>query len=227
MKSDVFVKIVRWAVVIAIPLLLTVGTVRVLISWESPSYPEWEYGRVAPDQFGFTAAERLQYAEATLDYLRRPEPSSETIYLLEELTLPKGGALYNAREIGHMIDVKDVADSFITVFWVLLSVVVGGLIVLFARPQTRHQGALALWHGGLLTVIVVIAIMVFIGVAWGVAFTLFHNLFFNSGTWTFNYSDSLIRLFPEQFWFDFGLLWTGTILVSGLVLAIIGYLLKR
>lgn len=228
MKNDLFIKIVRWAVVIAIPFLLTVGTVRVLISWNSPSYPEWEYGRIAPDQFGFTTEERLHYADATLDYLRRSEPSAETIYLLEDLRLPGGELpLYNEREIGHMVDVKDVADSFVTVFWVLFSIVVGGLIILFARPQTRRQGALALWHGGLLTVIIVIAVMVFIGAAWGVAFTLFHNLFFNSGTWTFNYSDSLIRLFPEQFWFDFGLLWTGTILVSGAVLAAIGYWLKR
>ncbi len=228
MNNDLFIKIVRWAVVIAIPFLLTVGTVRLLISWENPSYPEWEYGRIAPDQFGFTPEERLQYAEATLDYLRRPDSSSETIYLLEDLRLPGSElSLYNEREIGHMVDVKDVADSFVTVFWVLFSIVVGGLIVLFARPATRPQGALALWHGGLLTVIVVIAVMVFIGAAWGVAFTLFHNIFFNAGTWTFNYSDSLIRLFPEQFWFDFGLLWTGTILVSGLILAVIGYVLKR
>ncbi|MCA9951116.1 MAG: TIGR01906 family membrane protein [Anaerolineales bacterium] len=228
MNNDLFVKIVRWVVVIAIPFLLTVGTVRLLISWESPSYPEWEYGRIAPDQFGFTPEERLHYADATLAYLRRPESSAETIYLLEDLRLPGGDLpLYNEREIGHMVDVKDVADSFVTVFWVLFSIVVGGLIVLFLRPQTRRQGALALWHGGLLTVIIVIAVMVFIGVAWGVAFTLFHNLFFNSGTWTFYYSDSLIRLFPEQFWFDFGLLWTGTILVSGVILAVIGYLLKR
>ena len=54
--------------------------------------------------------------------------------------------------------------------------------------------------------------MVFMFVAWNLAFTVFHNIFFDSGTWTFFYTDSLIRLFPEQFWFDFGIIWTGSIL---------------
>ncbi|NDJ62146.1 MAG: DUF1461 domain-containing protein, partial [Chloroflexi bacterium] len=41
---------------------------------------------------------------------------------------------------------------------------------------------------------------------WDYFFTLFHNLFFESGTWQFLYSDTLIRLFPEQFWFDAALI---------------------
>ncbi len=228
MQNKTLIKIVRWVVVIAIPFLLAVGTVRLLISWNSPSYPAWEYGRIQPDLFGFTLEERLEYANATLAYLRRPETAVDVIYLLEDLRLPGGDMpLYNEAEIGHMLDVKNVADVFQNVMWILLLVVGGGLVFLFWRPQTRLDGAKALWQGGLLTAVVVVAVMVFIGLAWSVAFTLFHNLFFAAGTWTFNYSDSLIRLFPEQFWFDFGLLWTGSILILGLILAVIGYLLKR
>ena len=98
------------------------------------------------------------------------------------------------------------------------------LVVTFCFPAL---GAKTIKQGGLLTVIIVVAVMVFMGVAWGIAFTLFHNLFFSSGTWTFLYSDSLIRLFPEQFWFDFGMLWTGLILLGGIILALTGYILGR
>jgi len=228
LKNRTLIKIIRWAVIIAIPFLLTVGTVRLLISWSAPSYPEFEYARIAPDTYGLTQEERLAYATATLAYLRQPQAAVEVIHLLEELRLPGGElALYNTREIGHMLDVKNVADTFQTVMWLLLIVVVVGLVYLLPQPETRLDGALALHRGGLLTVIIVIAVMVFIGLAWTAAFTLFHNLFFTSGTWTFNYSDSLIRLFPEQFWFDFGLLWTGSILVSGLILVGIGTILRR
>jgi integral membrane protein (TIGR01906 family) len=38
--------------------------------------------------------------------------------------------------------------------------------------------------------------------SWDTFFTSFHSIFFASGTWQFEYSDTLIRLFPEQFWFD-------------------------
>ena len=228
MQKKSLYSIIRWLVVLAIPFLLTLGTVRLLISWNSPSYPEFEYGRIAPDRFGFTLEERLGLADATLGYLRRPEPAHEVIYLLEDLRLPGSDQpLYNEREIGHMLDVKVVADAFKTFLWVLAIIVIGGLILLLARAETRSLGAKAIQQGGLLTVIIVFAVMVFMGVAWGLAFTLFHNLFFSSGTWTFAYTDSLIRLFPEQFWFDFGMLWTGLILLEGIILALIGYLLGK
>lgn len=219
---------IRWLVVIATPFLLTTLTVRLLIAWNSPSYPAWEYGRIAPDRFGFTPAERLELAEATLDYLQRPEPASDVIYLLEELRLPgTDNSLYNPAEIGHMLDVKNVADMFKTVMWGLLVVVVGGLIFLFARPETRVQGAKALLQGGVFTGAAVILVMIFIGIGWGIFFTLFHNLFFAEGTWTFAYSDSLIRLFPEQFWFDFALLWTGSILLLGAIMGGVGWFLLK
>lgn len=227
MKDNALItKIIRWVVIVAIPFLLMLGSVRVLIGWNSPSYPEWSYGRIAPDAYGFTRAERTDLANATQDYLRRPEPADEVIFMLEDLRIPGSDQpLYNEREIGHMIDVKNVADAFRTVMWVLLAVVVVGLVYLFWRD--RLQGADALFKGGLLSAIIVLAIIVFMGVAWSVAFTLFHNLFFASGTWTFSYSDSLIRLFPEQFWFEFGLLWFGSILALGLLLTLAGWLLRR
>jgi len=219
---------IRWLVVIATPFLLTTLTVRLLIAWNSPSYPAWEYGRIAPDRFGFTPAERLELAEATLDYLQRPEPASEVIYLLEDLRLQgTDNSLYNPAEIGHMLDVKNVADMFKTVMWGLLVVVAGGLIFLFARPETRGQGAKALLQGGVFTGAAVILVMIFIGIGWGIFFTLFHNLFFAEGTWTFAYSDSLIRLFPEQFWFDFALLWTGSILALGAIMGGVGWFLLK
>jgi integral membrane protein (TIGR01906 family) len=227
-QNKTLYSIIRWLVVLAIPFLLTLGTVRLLISWNSPSYPEFEYGRIAPDTFGFTMEERLQLADATLDYLQRPEAAQEAIYLLEELRLPGGDqSLYNEREIGHMLDVKVVADAFKSLLWVLAIIVIGGLILLLLRSDTRSLGAKAIKQGGLLTVIFVVAIMVFMGVAWGLAFTVFHNLFFSSGTWTFSYSDSLIRLFPEQFWFDFAMLWMGLILLESIILALIGYMLGK
>jgi integral membrane protein (TIGR01906 family) len=221
-------KIIRWLVILATPVLLTVGTVRFLISWDSPSYPEFEYGRIAPDAFGFSDAERLELALATMAYLRRPEPAAETIFMLEDLRIPgTDQPLYNEAEIGHMIDVKVVADAFKPAMWLSAILFFGGLLYLMVRPQTRLLGAKTMMHGGLLTVGLVLLVMVFMFLAWNLAFTVFHNIFFDAGTWTFLYTDSLIRLFPEQFWFDFGTIWTVSILAGGAFLAILGYILGR
>jgi integral membrane protein (TIGR01906 family) len=52
-------------------------------------------------------------------------------------------------------------------------------------------------------------------------FVAFHNIFFASGTWTFNYSDTLIRLFPERFWFDVFIAVGGVTLLGGLALGLL------
>lgn len=222
------VSVVRWLVVIATPFLLTLGTLRLMITWNSPSYPEFEYPRISPDPFGLTQEERLELAQANLDYLRRPEPAEEVIFLLEDLQLPgTNEPLYNQREIGHMIDVKNLVDTFKTLTWIVGIIVLGGLIFLLVRPETRAEGYRALFHGGLLTTGILLLMLVLILLSWNLVFTQFHEILFPPDTWTFNYSDSLIRLFPEKFWFDFGLLWTGAIFLEGILLALIGYLLLR
>jgi len=223
-----FAKIVRWIVAIAIPFFLTLVTLRLMITWQNPSYPEFEYPRIGPDPFGFTSGERLEMAETTLAYLRRSEPADEVIFILEDLRLPGGDdPLYNQREIGHMLDVKSLIDTLRISTWILAIVVIGGLIFLLARSETRLLGYKAIMSGGLLTTGILLVMLVLILLSWNLVFTQFHEILFPPDTWTFYYSDSLIRLFPEKFWFDFGLLWTGAIFLEGIFLAVFGYFLVR
>jgi integral membrane protein (TIGR01906 family) len=46
------------------------------------------------------------------------------------------------------------------------------------------------------------AILLFVLFGFGVFFVGFHEVLFPAGSWTFEYSDTLIRLFPERFWRD-------------------------
>ncbi|MFQ5421151.1 MAG: TIGR01906 family membrane protein [Anaerolineae bacterium] len=225
MENKALITTIRWIIVILTPFVLGTGIVRGLIAWD---YPAFEYSRIAPDDYGFTLDERLALAHQTLDYLQRPEPASETIYLLEEMRLPDSGdPVYNERELGHMIDVKVVADAFRTAFWIMAAIVVVGYGFLLARPGTRLEAFRAMFHGGIFTTGILIVIGLFMAVAWSFVFTQFHNLFFDPGTWVFYYTDSLIRLFPEQFWLDFGIIWAGLVFVAGLVDAVVGFVLVR
>lgn len=221
-------KIVRWLVVLAMPFLLTLGTLRLIILWDWPSYPSFEYGRIAPDRYGFSPEERLELAEATLGYLRASEPADESIALLESLRLPgTDDSLYNERELGHMIDVKRLTDIFASLLWPLAIIVVGGMLFLFLKPERLLEAFKAIMHGGLLTSGALLAAIILIGVSWNFVFVQFHEVLFPPDTWTFYFTDSLIRLFPEKFWFDFGLLWTGAVSLEGLLLAGLGYWLVR
>jgi integral membrane protein (TIGR01906 family) len=199
-----------------------------MISWNSPSYPSFEYSRIPADSYGMPSEERLRLAEASQEYLRRSESPEEVVNLITDLRLPgTNDPLYNQREIGHLVDVKSLIDAARTGLWILGIGVIAGLVLLLARPETRPAGYTAIMHGGILTMAILLAMIVLLFVAWNLVFTQFHEILFPPNTWTFFYTDSLIRLFPEQFWFDFGLFWTIGIFLQGVILAAVGYFLQR
>jgi integral membrane protein (TIGR01906 family) len=95
------------------------------------------------------------------------------------------------------------------------------LLYLWARRGSWSQAYIAgLARGGWLTAGLVVLLLLIVFLSFGVFFVAFHNVFFEPGTWIFNYSDTLIRLFPERFWRDIfiyvGLLSLGGGLALGL-----------
>jgi len=228
LSSNKVAVVVRWLIVLVMPFLVTFSLLRIIISWNSPDYPSFEYQRIAPDRYGFTLDQRLEYARASLDYLRLAEPADEAIKVLEALRLPGGqGSFYNEREIGHMHDVKEVTDAFKWATWISGIVVALCLIFLLVKEERRVEGYKALFYGGAFTASVVLVVIVLILISWNFVFVQFHEILFPPNTWTFSYTDSLIRLFPEQFWFEFGVIWTVTILLAGLLIGVVGFLLLR
>lgn len=221
---SILIKIIKWIVILSFPFLLGFGTVRTIIA---SNYPAFEYPRIAPDAYGWTAEERLALGNATLDYIQRPEPAEEVIYLLEDLRLPEDPTqpLYKESEIGHMLDVKILFDAIGRIFRILLFVVPAGLVALFFLEKSEFFETI--YKGGWSTIILLAAIALFILVGWTVFFTLFHELLFPPGTWTFYYTDSLIRLFPEKFWFDVGAIISIGTLLEGVVVMLIGRYLMR
>ncbi|MCI0397321.1 MAG: TIGR01906 family membrane protein [Chloroflexi bacterium] len=219
--------VVGWLVVVAMPFFLGFTTVTLIIS---EAYPRYQYSNpnFPEDRFGFTQEERLELALVAVGYLQRREPAEEVIYLLEQQRIPGSDEpLYNEREIGHMTDVKRVTDAIRRGTQIAGFIVAAGLVFLLMRPETRPAAYLALWRGGLATTAVLLVIALFILLGWSIFFVQFHELLFPPGTWTFSYSDSLIRLFPEKFWFDLGVLLSAGTLVEGVLVAAIGYFLKR
>lgn len=223
MKQSLWIKLLRLVIIIATPFFLGLGMILLVIHWDWPSYPEWEYGRIPPDRFGFSAEERLDLAQKTLAYLRQPDPAADVIFMLEDLQISASGEpLYNEREIGHMLDVKNVADG-IRFVWLLAGlIVVIGTAAMVLKRDTAYTGWRTVMMGGLFTVLVLLGIALFILLAWDTFFVQFHELLFPPDTWTFAYSDGLIRLFPERFWFDVGVVISVGALLLGLLTAVFG-----
>jgi integral membrane protein (TIGR01906 family) len=197
MMRKLFLTLVSLYFALCVPVTLTLIGARLLMT---PAYLQFEYNRAdfPPDTYGFTTADRLRYGQYGLDYL----VYNHAIDYLGDLKFDNGQVLFNSRELGHMVDVQMVTRAAFIVLAVLLIVET----LLFAGIARRLNGWFAIWRGliggSLLTLLILAAAVISIVVAWEQFFNAFHELFFTSGTWVFEYSDTLIRLYPVRFWQD-------------------------
>jgi integral membrane protein (TIGR01906 family) len=113
--------------------------------------------------------------------------------------------------VGHMADVKGVLGLSFFIALVLFVLAV----LACAYLARRYKGGVrrALFAGAVLTLVGAAVLTVLAVLAWETFFTQVHALFFADGTWTFRVDDTLIRLFPEQFWTDSAI--TVAVLVLG------------
>jgi integral membrane protein (TIGR01906 family) len=198
-KANWLIVVLRLYLTIALPVLLTVANVRLIMM---PAFLSFEYNRAdfPVDVYGLTTQDRLNYAPYAIDYLL----NGEDISYLGNLQFPEGTTMYNDQELHHMRDVKSVMQA--TFFIGVIGGILAAAVMFVLWRQARLALRRSLRDGSLLTIGIIVTIVVLAITSWDVFFTSFHNLFFAQGTWVFLYSDTLIRLFPEQFWFDAALL---------------------
>lgn len=200
-----------WLTALLTPILLLSLALRMLLT---PTFLRLEYGQTSfpPDPYGFTQADRLHWAGYALEFIRAPHP----IRYLADLKMPDGGPLFNERELRHMVDVQRVTLAALRVGDLTLGVtLLLGLIAI--RFRILHAYFQGLQRGGWLTLFLALALGIFGTLAFWDFFTLFHAVFFEGDTWLFEYSDTLIRLFPLRFWQDVFAV-TAIIVIAGALL---------
>lgn len=221
MKNKPLLQIFRLLLILISPIILVIGAISILTNG---IYLSFEYAKpnFPADTFGFTLQERLSHAADNLRYIRQGLPSA----YLEQQT-HDGEMLYNPREISHMSDVQSVFQATWTGGKILLVLLLLSAIVLTWRKDNRVTFFSGLQDAGILTVGLITGIGLLAILSWNAWFTTFHKLFFQPGTWTFEASDTLIRLFPLPFWFDGTLTVSVLTLCGGILLAIIGGFFKK
>jgi integral membrane protein (TIGR01906 family) len=221
MKIDLN-KILNLLVSLSIPIILSTLSILLLLSpvfinleYQRPGFPE--------DSYGFSTEERLEFGNLTRRYL----VTRENLDILRQLKFENGDPLYLERELTHLEDVKVVIGGLMRVFTgAVIVFVLGGIISYY--NQERDEFYQAIFRGGRLTTILLVTILFFTLISFRALFTSFHLIFFEGDSWLFNFSDTLIRLFPLRFWQDvfivFGLL---TLVGGGLLGWVVPQVWKR
>lgn len=225
--NKTLISIIRLLVVFVMPIFITLTAARIMVAdW----YPKYEYAKpdFPADSYGFTTEQRLERALVSIHFLNDPRPAGQAIELLDALRLPGADkALFNQYERSHMMEVNRFTDK-LWLFWrISVVLVIGGLTLLLVRKRTQPDAYAAIFGGGLLTTGLLGFLVAFVLVGWRTFFIGFHELFFPPGSWTFDWSDSLIRLFPDRFWFDAGILLVGGAFAAGVLVSGSGYWLGR
>ncbi|GAA1746009.1 TIGR01906 family membrane protein [Kocuria aegyptia] len=195
--------------VLVLPLALLAAAVRVVAT---PLFLWAEYHRPGfpADSYGFSTEERMVFGSYGLDYVMNWAPSA----FLGGLQDADGAQLFLSSEVAHMTDVKIVLQSALAAVAVLA--LLGIVSCLYLRAKAPGAASGALFFGSWLTVGLLVALAVAAVLGWQQFFALFHSLFFAEGSWTFRASDTLIRLYPTQFWMDAAIAVAGLALLGAL-----------
>jgi integral membrane protein (TIGR01906 family) len=206
----------RTVIVVAVPVVLVVMPIRVLMH---PRWVYFEYGRpdFPPDSFGFTPQERTRLAITGIESIIGPRG----VVVLQEAGLSDNSPAFNEREVVHMQDVRAVTGIYFA--QVVLFIAAAITVVVLVRGRAPDAAFGALLTGAVVTVVLLVALVVLVLTSFDAFFTTFHRVFFSGNTWLFNYTDTLIRLYPVPFWFDAAAAIGVTSIVEALVLGVLAW----
>jgi len=196
MKNPAVTKAVQGLVSVLVLLILILTGVRLLLTEPFVRF-EYQQKSFPPDTYGMTKTERLTYAPIALEFLLNNAPPS----FLGDLRFGDGSVLFNERELQHMVDVQQLTQVFLKVWYA--SLVVFSVLWLAAwRGNWLGEFRSMVSKAGLSTIVVLGTLVLLLLLSFDVVFVGFHRIFFEGDSWLFLYSDTLIRLFPEKFWQD-------------------------
>lgn len=211
--KPILARILQVMIAVFFPVMLLAAAIRAVatplflwVEYHRPGFPS--------DSYGFSTDDRMTYGSYAVDYLLN---FSGARYL-GDLVTAGGEPLYLESEVSHMADVKTVLTiAFVSA---LVMAVLSLLACIYLAKRSPGGIRRALFSGAVLTLVLVGALIVTAVLGWENFFTQVHTLFFANGNWTFRMDDTLIRLFPAQFWMDAGIAIAALVLLTCIVVLI-------
>lgn len=141
----------------------------------------------------------LEAAELVRVYVTTPSPRRLPVSYY-------GRDAFDERAAAHLDDVRGVVLGGLAAA-ALSCLVLAAAFALAARRGRVADAASGMRAGGRAVLVIMALCAAVAAVSFEAAFTAFHALFFDPGTWTFAVDDLLILLFPTRFWVTMGASW--------------------
>lgn len=212
-------------VVVCVPIALT-GLQLDALFYNPDYYLSGEVRRAVGRTTEYTPDQLRPINAAIVDFFKSPN-------LALPVALADQGAdrgVFNAREVGHMNDVRGIVRLVGRLTNLALTLIVGvaaGRVAREGRPAVRWVAARLLAGAGL-TVAIVAVMGVLTLVDFERLFLAFHLLSFDNSLWQLDpRTDNLIRFFPFEFWFDATVTVAIRTVLSAVVLAVAAWAARR
>ncbi len=176
-----------------------------------------------PASAKFSPQERQALAEAAAHYL----VSNKDIGYLAELRDADGLPHFNERELTHMVDVKVLLRRALVVDLILGVLVAASLGVMLSSSEIRGRTPVYLFAAALVAPALALSALIVVPLQFQWFFVKFHHLFFEGESWLFPRTDTLIQLFPEQFWFNALQTWLFLVIAESAAIALGCYVWMR
>lgn len=209
----------RIAVSFAVSAAVSIATAIVIVTlailpFLTPAWVGFEQGRAqAMAWTGYSQPELRHATDAILSDLVVGPPAFDVTV--------RNQPVLDERERAHMRDVWGVFGGL----WLLAAV--SGVVLVAAALVRRPLHALgvdiapAVRRGAAVLAVGVVAAGLVAAFAFDTLFTLFHDVFFPPGTWTFDpATERLVQLFPYQFWLETSLAAGALIVVVSAIVAL-------
>jgi integral membrane protein (TIGR01906 family) len=177
------------------------------------------------DTTGISSAELDKAARGLIEYWNNGDAEID-------VTVTKDGqpfTLFNAREVGHLVDVKALFHfMYKCLLGSFIYVLLFAAAALFWWKDKRFLARGLVWGSGLsILLMIILGLLAIMDFRW--LFWQFHLLSFTNDLWLLDpRTDYLIMLFPEGFWFDAAIFCSSFKIMLALILGFVGWrILKK
>ncbi|MCH8004560.1 MAG: DUF1461 domain-containing protein [Nanoarchaeota archaeon] len=131
---------------------------------------------------------------------------------------------FNAREKTHLLDVKNLIQTIINIYYISLILFIILIIILITLLNFNFRNIgkkllIILAIGSLLTLLGTVLFFISSSLNFDFTFDLFHKTFFIPGTFTFNPEfENIVVLYPQDLFFDFLIKIISNTLLSSIIL---------